>query len=139
VIELDLWFPPPLPELQADVQQRWARSKYRKAWHARVKAAVFTARPMSFPTYGTRSELYDALNYPLLPPGSEIALDYTRFSSGRRPDYINVCHSAKAIVDGLIGILIEDDNDDVIPLQTYRHLKCKRADQGVSLKIRQLR
>ena len=110
-----------LPETQGGVKQRFERAAYRLHWHERVRCELLLA--------GWRPS-YEQWN--------ELALDYTRCASGKRPDYANVVWSAKAILDGLQGRLIAEDDDAHIPLQTYRHAACKRADQGVRLKLLRL-
>ena len=109
---------PTLPELQADKMHRLMRAKYRKRWHLAVYDELRAA--------GWR---YDHTRW------NELGFEYTRASSGKRPDYINLVYSAKAMIDGLIGLLIEDDNDEIIPIQQFKYEKCKRIDQGVTLRL----
>lgn len=118
--EATLWFPAPLPLLQADVMaNKWARHKYRKDWHARVIGTVLIekAKPPALLT--------------------EVGIEYVRRST-RRPDYQNLVYSFKPITDGLINLVIPDDSDDVISLQSYKWEKWSRKESGVLVRIWQI-
>ena len=120
MIEYDLWIPE-LPRSQADVMQRFERAKSRKRWHRLVHAALLEA--------GWRPGM------PLLP---EVAIQFTRCSSGKKPDYQGLVYSFKSPTDGLVGRVIKDDSDEFIPIQTYHYEHVKRADQGIRMRIMQI-
>ncbi len=86
-------FEAPLPSTQADVQQRWARTKYRDQWHLRVKLTVGSRRPPE--------------------PLTRATVTLTRASSrpSRLCDADNIRISFKPILDGLVacGVLAEDN------------------------------
>ena len=121
--EFDLWIPgPPLPVLQADTMTKWARITYRRAWHTKVRWALRAA--------GRK---------PGEPLFEEIAIEYTRASTGKKPDYVNLVYSAKALIDALIEKdrfgLIKDDADSFVPIQSF-HYERVRLEKKVGVRLR---
>ena len=94
-----------LPELQADVMQKWTRSKYRKMWRERVYWAV---RQAGGPP----------------PKPLDCAGLYCKRYSSQLPDRANLAYSFKPLVDALLkgkkkANVLVDDNPSILIVEEY--------------------
>lgn len=99
-----------LPDLQADVMQKWARSKYRKMWRERVYWAVRQATGIP-------------------PEPLEYASIHCIRQSAQVPDRANLAYSFKPILDALIkgkgkANVLVDDEPQVLLHEHYSWMLC---------------
>ncbi len=113
-----LVFKKPLPTLQADVMQKWDRTKYRKEWHKRVWLAVRESgeKPRE--------------------PWKTAGIVVVRHSALPEPDRDNLAYSAKVILDGLVKAgVIADDAPANLEIQRYTWEHATGADQRVEVEV----
>lgn len=94
----------------------WAkRAKYVKDWHMKVRLAI-------------------GQNVPKLPL-QKAKLTLTRHSD-REPDFDNLAHSFKCVIDGLTNAgIILDDKPSIIGSPTFRWKKAKRNEGFISVEV----
>lgn len=108
-----------LPKIAANANGNWrGRFGEAKKWKRLVHNAVVLNR--------------------LVPatPITKAKLICTRFAFGKKPDFENLAHSFKHIIDGLVeaNVLI-DDNQEIIGQPEYKHEPAKGRQGKVRIEI----